>query len=246
MPKIENVLVQKVTQLQAQVARLSRAKHGSWVAGWQEAIETWVFASATTFTITDDEDAYGEDDFTAKYQAGDFIRFKQAGAYLYFMITAVAYADPTTTVTVTKNITGGGSDIANAAITDPGYSKMFSPQGCGPAYVFTPGYYTSTSWDGDAKNGADGTIDLSAAFGVPAGVKAVSVLLVFTDETAQIVAYLYTPGGNIYSGITQFLPVASTYISAAGIVPCDANGDIYWAQSGEIDHVYIWINGYWS
>jgi len=40
---------------------------------------------------------------------------------------------------------------------------------------FTPGYYTSTDWDGDAKPfDSSGIIDLSAVFGVPAGVKAVA------------------------------------------------------------------------
>jgi len=124
-------------QLVRQQARLERnarqSKRGAEPGAWVAFPTTWTYASATTFTIADPGEGHGADDFTSHIQAGDFIRFKQGGAYLYFMITAVAYSDPTTTVTVTKYIPGGGSDIANAAITDNYYSKAYSPQGCGPA-----------------------------------------------------------------------------------------------------------------
>ena len=31
----------------------------------------------------------------------------------------------------------------------------------------------------------------------------------------------------------------------SGVSPCDANGDIYWATTGDLDRVYIQIYGYW-
>lgn len=211
---------------------------------WMQAAETWTYASATTFTITDAGDDMGQDDFTAVYQPGDFIRLKQGGAFLYFMISAVAYADPTTTVTIDKQIAGGQVDLANAAITDNYYSKAWSPQGCGPTR-FTPGKYTSTSWDGDAHN-ANETIDLSATFGVPAGVKAVVVRLAYEDETPQVTVMISKDSGDIGNGMSLINQVANYWLATVGIVPCDASGDIYWWQNGEIDSVSLTILGYWS
>ena len=239
-------------------------------SGWFQAGETWTYASATTFTITDDADNSDLDDFTNVYQAGDFIRFKQGAGYLHACITAVAYADPTTTVTIS------GDAIADATITDNYYSKALSPQGAdigdfdadqfgsgaatdgyvltadgsdGAAWeaaglTFTPGYYTSTSWDGDAKNGASGTIDLSAVFGVPEGVTAVAVAISISDESAGVLMRLSSESGagDGFDSRTQ----RGGTIDDAGIVTCDSNGDIYFYQSGEFDHVSITIIGYWS
>ena len=117
--------------------------------GWTSPGETWTYASATTFTIADNGDIA---DMTDRYQAGDFIRLKQGAAYLYFMISAVAYAEPTTTVTVNKDITGGGSDIANATITDNYYSKAYSPQGCGTVAgrIFIAAVAPSATFSGQA------------------------------------------------------------------------------------------------
>ena len=92
---------------------------------WSASYEAWTYASATTFTIEDEALSSGElfTDFGSIYQPGDFIRLKQGGAFLHGCITAVAYADPTTTVTIV------GDAIADAAITDNYYSKAMSPQG---------------------------------------------------------------------------------------------------------------------
>ena len=113
---------------------------------------------------------------------------------------------------------------------------------------------TSTSWDGDARSTTAKTlIDLSAVFGVPAGVKAVLVRLVARDsgsssatcqlavspnDTANIVvvqAYLQGFANNVYG-------------SSSGVCPCDTNGDIYYqiAASGT-NTLQAWIQiwGYW-
>jgi len=111
--------------------------------------------------------------------------------------------------------------------------------------TFTPGSFTSIKWDGDAKVAADGIIDLSVDFGLPAGVAAISVLLIIEDETAHVAASLSSTSGA-GDGIDQWTQVANQYIEVAGIVVCDSNGDIYFTQSGELDEVYIRITGYWS
>lgn len=113
-------------------------------------------------------------------------------------------------------------------------------------YTFTPGYYTSTSWDGDAKNGADGIIDLSAEFGLPAGIRAVVVQLQVRDETAGVYASLKKEAGQAISNVQVQTNVANYYSSSGGVVECDSNGDIYFGQSDEVDKVIIVISGYWS
>ena len=90
--------------------------------GWQDANETWTYASATTITVPSDA--------TTKYQKGDKIRLKQGGAYKYFYIVTVA----ATLLTVT-----GGTDytVANAAITDNYYSHE-NPIGFPDWFNYTP------------------------------------------------------------------------------------------------------------
>jgi len=91
---------------------------------------------------------------------------------------------------------------------------------------------TSTAWDGDAYSTTAKTlIDLSAVFGVPAGVKAVDVSVKINDSGSA--------GGDYYlildctsianqgrrvrcSGLPNDSPT-----NGHMIVPCDANGDIY-------------------
>ncbi len=116
----------------------------------------------------------------------------------------------------------------------------------GPMFVVLATPLTSTSWDGDAKDTpADvGTIDLSAVFGAPPGIKAVSVRLIIQDETVGVIGGLSR--GALYGNIVmQYTQVANQEIAAMGLVPCDENGDVYFYCSGELDNVYIGIYAYW-
>jgi hypothetical protein len=85
---------------------------GRW-DGWVLSSDTWVYASATTFTILGV-------DRTTLFSTGDKIRLKQGGGYKYFYVIAIAFATDTT-ITIT-----GGVDytLTNAAITDNYYSKV--------------------------------------------------------------------------------------------------------------------------
>lgn len=91
------------------------------VDGWIPAGETWTYASADdptyTFTITGD--------YTTKYSVGMKLRLTQT-TVKYFIITAVSYSDPDTTITVYG---GTDYDLTSAAITLPYYSMVKAPFG---------------------------------------------------------------------------------------------------------------------
>ena len=112
---------------------------------------------------------------------------------------------------------------------------------------------TSTSWDGDSfSTTAKTKIDLSAVFGVPAGVKAVMVKIALRDSGSAATSCIFqlsgVSSGTNYSLTAQASPINDRYAYFNGIVPCDANGDIYYmataSDSGTMD-IYLEIWGYW-
>jgi hypothetical protein len=114
---------------------------------------------------------------------------------------------------------------------------------------------TSTSWDGDAySTQATGVlIDLSTTHGVPAGVKAVMVRCYIRDSASATTNNLYFGLSSGSTGTAQFAircsGLPNDYLTdVCGIVPCDANGDIYYRSAtsgtGTMD-VWIVITGYW-
>ena len=113
---------------------------------------------------------------------------------------------------------------------------------------------TSTSWDGDSYSTTAKTlIDLSEVFGVPAGVKAVMVRMAARDSgsSAGYCQLGLSPNNTAGSVAVQaYLEGVANdvYVSANGIVPCDANGDVYYqitaSGTGTLDaKLEIW--GYW-
>ena len=112
---------------------------------------------------------------------------------------------------------------------------------------------TSTSWDGDSfSTTAKTKIDLSAVFGVPAGVKAVLVKVALRDSGSADAACLFqlagVSGGTNYSLTAIASPINDRYAYFNGIVPCDANGDVYYqinASGSATMDVYLEIWGYW-
>ena len=108
--------------------------------GWIPAGETWTYASADdptfTFTISGDK--------TSKYSAGMRIKLTQTSVK-YFIITAVSYSSPNTTITVYG---GTDYDLVNATITTPYYSPVKCPYG----FPMNPDKWTvavtdSTQWN---------------------------------------------------------------------------------------------------
>ena len=113
---------------------------------------------------------------------------------------------------------------------------------------------TSTAWDGDAfSTTAKTRIDLSEVFGVPAGVKAILVRLTARDSGSSSGYCQFSLSPNNTAGsvaIQDYLEgvANSVYVSENGIVPCDANGDVYYqitASGTETLEAFIEIWGYW-
>ena len=112
---------------------------------------------------------------------------------------------------------------------------------------------TSTSWDGDSfSTTAKTKIDLSAVFGVPAGVKAVLVKVALRDSGSAAASCVFqlsgVSSGTNYSLTAQASPIADRFAYYSGIVPCDANGDVYYqinASGSATMDVYLEIWGYW-
>lgn len=144
-----------------------------------------------------------------------------------------------------------GIEIFNSG--NPGEMKALV-QGMVPVYVPLQTPLTSTSWDGDSYSTTGKTlIDLSAVFGVPAGVLAVLLRIACNDSGSA--------SGNCYFGVAPnstadlYALVCKPYgrpndslEHEQGLVPCDANGDIYFqclaTGAGTLDvNLQIW--GYW-
>jgi hypothetical protein len=115
-------------------------------------------------------------------------------------------------------------------------------------YIFVPYRATSTSWDGDQKYDANnGVIDLSAVFGLPAGIKAISATLQIACATVGKTVTLGASSAYRYQ-LVQETQVANNYISNTGLVTCDANGDVYFwtdAVTAAKAAVYLVIYGYY-
>ena len=118
-----------------------------------------------------------------------------------------------------------------------------------PVFLTTP--LTSTSWDGDAfSTTAKTLIDLSAVFGVPAGVKAILVRISARDSASYANAGLYIllSPTDAAGGAAILRPagiVNDVYTDGMFIVPCDANGDVYYqivaSGTGTLDAILqVW------
>ena len=123
------------------------------------------------------------------------------------------------------------------------------------AYVFVPldTPLTSTSFDGDAFStvGTSTLIDLSAVFGVPAGAKAVLADVAIRDSAAWGAGEYRLdlgPSSTYYYAFRAACYGGDLLGRGQGVVPCDANGDVYYqtaaSGAGTLD-VTVRIWGYW-
>lgn len=112
--------------------------------------------------------------------------------------------------------------------------------------VFLTTPLTSTSWDGDTKTTADrAIIDLSAVFGVPAGIKAVDIRIQINSAVAG--DYIrFGPNSTYNYQVVCRQQVVGIISHSNGKVNCDSNGDIYCYPSGTIANVFLEIWGYWT
>jgi hypothetical protein len=124
-----------------------------------------------------------------------------------------------------------------------------------PRWVFLTSPLTSASWDGDTRSTTAKTlIDLSAVFAVPAGVKAISARLVASDTgsdgTATGCWLILSPNDTAWIGQgIKLNGIAKTSEHEENvIVPCNANGDVYYqcAATGALSlSVWLEIWGYY-
>ena len=121
-----------------------------------------------------------------------------------------------------------------------------------PVFLTTP--LTSTSWDGDSfSTTAKTLIDLSSVFSAPAGIKAVLVEIRAKDSASSSsnCYFALSPNDTADSWALVNKPydqANDTYRHVQGIVPCDANGDVYYqclATGTNTLDVIINIWGYW-
>ena len=91
---------------------------------------------------------------------------------------------------------------------------------------------TSTSWDGDAYSTTAKTlIDMSAVFGVPAQVRFVLIKLAISDSGSDAADcyMILAPTNTALEGMSAGAPTPKTrWGRECLVVPCDANGDIYY------------------
>ena len=120
----------------------------------------------------------------------------------------------------------------------------------GPTFLTTP--LTSTAWDGDSYSTTPKTkIDLSAVFGAPAGVKAVLVMVSIRDSASSSndTWFLLSPNDIATQGLSLTGHATNDrWQRQAFVVPCDANGDVYYqinASGTNTMDCYLEIWGYW-
>ena len=119
-------------------------------------------------------------------------------------------------------------------------------------FLTTP--LTSTSWDGDSYSTTAKTlIDLSKVFGVPARAKGILVRLAARDSGSSTGYCQFSLSPNAIDksvAVQAYLHGVpnDVYVSVNGVVPCDANGDVYYqiaaSGTGTLDAI-IEIWGYW-
>ena len=145
---------------------------------------------------------------------------------------------------------GGSTDPGDGYV---GYTVGLRPNKNSTQYT-TWGYYphtsywSSTSWDGDAKSNSSGTkIDLSAVFGLPAYVKAVHVRILGKSNVAGPTdgSWFFLGPSAAYDAHTGVYVWGNVYQNNSGLVTCDGNGDIYYTtQSSTTNYCILRITGY--
>jgi hypothetical protein len=178
------------------------------------------------------------------FPVGTKLRFYQSSSVRYCYVTIAAYSGGNTTLTLVGTaVTNATIDFmyySHAAVADtmPFGSSTFIP-------LTTP--LTSTSWDGDSFSTTNKTkIDLSAVFGVPAGIKAALIFFRAKWTSASTSSFMYVRP----IGATRYTDIAyahdTSYQTSNATVPCDENGDFEFVVGGaNATEVICEIWGYW-
>ena len=217
---------------------------GSWIKWTNNTSPVYVSSNSIKFNGID---------LTSIFIRGTKIRFLQGGVTKYFYVSSSSFSTNTTVVLDAGDT--GTTVHATDAISQFEYSHQAAvdsiPFGSS-TFVPLSSRLTSTSWDGDARSTTAKTkIDLSAVFGVPAGIKAVYARIQANDSGSANNPNLYVLlSPNDTSGhaslVVRPAGLPNDYVAdQVGIVPCDANGDIYYqiaaSGTGTMDvNIQIW------
>ena len=120
-----------------------------------------------------------------------------------------------------------------------------------PRWIYLQAPLTSASWDDDTySDTAKTVIDLSAVFGVPAGVKAILAVIRIADidSTGPDDNFLILSPTNVADQgprVSSKGHYDNDWVYGELTVPCDANGDVYYqtAASGILSlrvNIQIW------
>jgi hypothetical protein len=206
--------------------------------GWIDALDTWTYVSATTFTIGIDATAY--------LQPGDKLRWKQGGSYKYGWVKSLVYSAPNTTVTlVGTNL----YTLTNAAITDNYYSKMETPVGFPLKQNWAAKAYQSASAQ-SISNGTVTKLTMDGEVYDPANLFDATSNYNFTAPVdgyyeVTVLGTLNTNGsadrqiGYIYKNNSLFLECAVAY-SRAGVPNAVLVSDIVRMAAGDTVDGRIW------
>lgn len=111
-------------------------------------------------------------------------------------------------------------------------SKKLQGMSAQPQWHYLQSPLTSTSWDGDTFSTTTPTlIDLSAVFGVPAGVNAILARVEASDSATWGTNNLYMALGPSYTyfyALTCRTFGGNVKNTVAQPVPCNKDGDVYY------------------
>ncbi len=168
------------------------------LSSWLPAFETWTYASADdptyTLTITGD--------FTSKYWAGMRVRLVQTTTK-YFIVTKVAYSDPSTTLTLYG---GTDYDLTNDTIETPCYSWMKAPVG----FPLDPDKWTVKDSDASdrSSSGAAWQNTSTLSIAIPIGIWNVSyhvpMYCVRTVDATTVIQYVTLSTANNTESDSEF------------------------------------------
>ena len=165
-------------------------------------------------------------------------------------VTAQINSDETSQVNISADQVNVSDNLVVDGTIKDGSGNLYGR----PVFLTTP--KTSDSWDGDARSTTAKTkIDLSDVFGVPAGVKAVIAAISIHDSASASADaggyyFILSPNNTSYEGVYVYCGGLANdqWTHSQHIIPCDANGDIYYqiraSGTGTMDvHLQIW--GWW-
>lgn len=128
-------------------------------------------------------------------------------------------------VVETAKIKDANVTVAKLAVGTAGYHLITTAAGV-VAWAQTPvvARYTSTAWDGDAKNIGTYDLNLNTVFGVPTGVRGVFVKASAKWAAASNGSFMEIFYGVNYRGLVMRAIVANMEIDAYGLVLVPSTG----------------------